>query len=324
MRLFKWHLVPKDELQKLQALSQHDPHAAAPERSRFNNPDLAALASNYLHTRAVLQAEIRQLQTQLAQQSSNGISSAALATEQADAEAQRTAARLEHMRSDFVAAASHELKTPLAGIEALSDALQMALQDDNPQTAATFAQHITAEIDKMRRLTESLLDLSRFDENPDADSISNLQSSIESAVIMPRRTAATKNIELAVHIDVPQTDAPLAKVSPTDASIILDNLLDNALHYTDTGRIDVQLALSSDEKSWLLVVRDTGIGVAEVDQHRIFDRFFRAECARNHNPAGSGLGLALVKKAVERWQGSIELQSEQGRGSSFTLTLPRA
>ncbi|MCL2606008.1 MAG: HAMP domain-containing histidine kinase [Coriobacteriia bacterium] len=319
MKILNWHIVPADELQELQDLSSRDARAAATAHARFNDPQLRLLANSIQQTRAILQTEVQRLQTECDQTRT----SFAVA-EAASAENERKDARLEHMRTDFVAAASHELKTPLAGIEALSDALQMALEDGDSETASIFAQHITVEINKMRELTEGLLDLSRFDENPDADSVSDLRTILEQATIMPSRTAKTKGIRLDVQIDSSLNGTLLAKVSPTDASIILDNLLENALHYTDSGTISVELHLTADKQMWLLSIRDSGMGIVSNDQQRVFERFFRAESSRAHNPAGTGLGLALVKKAVERWNGNIDLQSEAGTGSTFTVALPVA
>jgi len=295
MKLFGWQLIKDRELKAQQVLASQQQEELRTKISK-------------------LEAQIAQLDSKLKARS--------LAS--AKAEAQRKEARLEHMQTDFIAAASHELKTPLAGIEALGDALQMALEDKNHEAVSDFVEHIRAETSRMRTLTEDLLDLSRFDENPDADSVSNLRDAIESAIIMPKRNAQSQGIELILNIDESLQTTLLAKISPTDLSIILDNLLDNALHYTNKGSITVSLAKNTYKRMWQLEVKDTGTGISEEDQAQVFDRFYRADKSRSRDYGGTGLGLSLVKKSVERWGGTVELHSELGKGTSFILNIPVA
>lgn len=325
MKLFKWRILPEAELAKLQDISGRQdgsPTAGSIVGSpRFDSAELGSIARNVTQQRLALQAELHDLQLELEALRRD---SAAARAESAASEAKRKEARIEHMQTDFIAAASHELKTPLAGIEALGDALQMALEDDNLEAANTFAGHIKAEVRRMRALTEELLDLSRFDENPDSDSVSNLRAAIENALIMPQKAAIARGLVLSAHIDDSLPRTLFAKISPTDLSIILDNLLDNALHYTKEGSIDLSLRQDSDKKIWLLEVRDTGVGIASHDQPHVFERFYRADRSRSRDQGGTGLGLSLVKKAALRWNGSVVLQSELGKGSSFTVELPVA
>ena len=317
MRFFKWKLVKNDELQ---SLSSKDVSPSRLSRIRFYDPELEKVAQNIIQTHNKLLSEIQELQEK------QSILQARLAKYEQDnrSETRRKEARIEHMQTDFIAAASHELKTPLAGIEALSDALMMALEDGNMQAANNFIEHIKAETHRMRSLTEDLLDLSRFDENPDSDSVSNLRTAIENATVMPVRSTEAKGIKLQVSINENLEQTLLAKISPTDLSIILDNLLDNALHYTKKGSIELSLDISQDKKMWLLRVSDTGVGIAHHDQQHVFERFFRADRSRSRDNGGTGLGLSLVKKAVERWKGEIELHSELEVGSTFIVKLPVA
>ncbi|MCL2745705.1 MAG: HAMP domain-containing histidine kinase [Coriobacteriia bacterium] len=321
MKFLKWHLVPHDELRQLQDMSGENAHTPPRGQARFEDPALLSIAKNFTRTKAELQTEVQHLEVTQSTLESKLSASKGLTSK---AEQARKETRLEHMQTDFIAAASHELKTPLAGIEALGDALQMALQDDNPKAAQEFIQHIKVETSRMRALTEDLLDLSRFDENPDSDSVSDLRAAINSSVIMPKRTAKTKDLELEVHFDESLGTALLAKISPTDLSIILDNLLDNALHYTKEGHITLKVGLCTDKEMWILELHDTGEGIAAHDQAHVFERFYRADRSRSRDNGGTGLGLALVKKASERWKGDISLQSELGVGSIFTVKVPVA
>ena len=320
MRFFNWKLVKSDELQRLQNLSSEDASLSDLSRTRFYDLELERVVQNIIQTYNKLLNELQQLQEK------QSILQARLAKYEQDnrSETKRKEARIEHMQTDFIASASHELKTPLAGIEALSDALEMALEDGNMQAAHNFIEHIKTETYRMRTLTEDLLDLSRFDENPDSDSVSNLRTAFENATVMPARTAEAKGIKLHVAINEDLEQTLLAKISPTDLSIVLDNLLDNALHYTKEGSIKLSLDISDNKSMWLLRVSDTGVGIAQHDQQHVFERFFRADRSRSRDNGGTGLGLSLVKKAVERWKGEIELQSELEVGSTFIIKLPVA
>jgi len=298
MRFFNWQIISAAKLRQLENVK---------ESSQLS--------------RVSLHAEIENLQAELAKAKSNQASTSSTDS----AETARQELRLEHMRTDFIAAASHELKTPLAGIEALGDALDMAIADGNYEAAEEFVKHIRAETKRMRAMSEDLLDLSRFDENPDSDSVANLRAALQTALLMPTRAAKAKDLVFNLQIDPALGDGPLlAKISPTDLSIILDNLIDNALNYTLQGSISITLSKSDDKRSWLLEVKDTGIGIAEDEHDKVFERFYRVESSRSRDSGGSGLGLSLVKKAVERWHGEVRLCSQLGEGATFSLSLPVA
>ena len=107
---------------------------------------------------------------------------------------------------------------------------------------------------------------------------------------------------------------------PHNATLLVDNLLDNALTYTEKGSVRVRLA--SDGTAATLEVADTGIGIPPADQDRVFERFYRVDTARSREAGGTGLGLSLVRNAVRRGGGTIELESTVGKGSTFRVTLP--
>jgi len=112
------------------------------------------------------------------------------------------------------------------------------------------------------------------------------------------------------------------KAEPTDVAIALDNLLDNAIAYTEQGSVSVTVKAS--ESSVRIKVADTGPGIAPEHLGRIFERFYRVDRARSRESGGTGLGLALVRHVVERSGGSVTVASEPGAGTTFTLTVPRA
>lgn len=117
-------------------------------------------------------------------------------------------------------------------------------------------------------------------------------------------------------------DACLANIEPSDASLIFDNLIENAIMYTDEGSILV--TFEPHQHDIVVAVKDTGIGIPQADQARIFERFYRVNKARSREVGGTGLGLSLVRHAVERSNGTIEVRSAPGAGSEFIATLPRA
>jgi len=113
-----------------------------------------------------------------------------------------------------------------------------------------------------------------------------------------------------------------ARISAADAALVVDNLIDNAVAYTEEGSVRVRLATEGGRA--VLSVADTGIGIPARDQERIFERFYRVDKARSREEGGTGLGLALVRHAVDRAEGTISVESELGHGSTFTVRLPLA
>ena len=117
------------------------------------------------------------------------------------------------------------------------------------------------------------------------------------------------------------TDSCYADMEPSDASLIFDNLIENAIMYTDEGSILVTLKPHTHETE--ISVKDTGIGIPQADQSRIFERFYRVNKARSREVGGTGLGLSLVRHAIERGNGTIEVHSALGQGTEFTVHLPK-
>ena len=231
-------------------------------------------------------------------------------------------ARLERVRRDFVANASHELKTPVAGIQLLAESAESAAEDGDITQSLEFTRQIEAEASRLKRLVTDLLDLSRLDSAPAPDAITDVRLAVDNA-IAGHRGAAGRN-ELALNLDLSAirgVDVFMA-AEPTDVAIALDNLLDNAIAYTEQGSVSVTVKAS--ESSVRIKVADTGPGIAPEHLGRIFERFYRVDRARSRESGGTGLGLALVRHVVERSGGSVTVASEPGAGTTFTLTVPRA
>jgi two-component system, OmpR family, phosphate regulon sensor histidine kinase PhoR len=225
------------------------------------------------------------------------------------------ARRVEAMRRDFVADASHELKTPAASIQASAETLQRAVRDD-PKAAARFADRLRRDAIRLSRIVSDLLDLSRLEaERPVLEPI-RLDLVVAEEVDRIRPHAVEASVELAARIEVVTVGG-----SSKDLALLVRNLLDNAIRYTPPGG-KVRLELRAEGDRAILAVSDTGIGIPSRDLPRIFERFYRVDRARSRERGGTGLGLSIARHVVERYGGTITAQSELGRGSTFRVALP--
>ncbi len=221
----------------------------------------------------------------------------------------------------FVAEASHELKTPLM---VLRVGVERALT--NPKTPAESIQPLDEsleEINRMSELVDSLLMLARADEGraPLALVETDLRELANEAIETAQILAEAKNLTVQGHIP---TRPVVLGVDRTRIRQLLLNLVTNAVKYTPDGG-EIGVGLSDQDGTVQLVVRDTGIGIAAGDLPHIFDRFWRADPARSRDVAGTGtgLGLAITKWIAEVHGGSISVQSRPGKGTVFTVSLPR-
>jgi signal transduction histidine kinase len=227
--------------------------------------------------------------------------------------------RTQRIRREFVAHASHELKSPVAGLQTLAEAVREAVVDD-PETAQRFSERLATEAERLGRLISDLLDLSRLEDPSDVSKEKvDLSHLARCEVAAVRKEAEKKGIHLAENV------RPDIWVEGDDHQLvlILRNLLDNAVHYTPTdGHVVVDVRLEGNDA--VLRVIDTGIGIPHSAQTRVFERFYRVDRARSRERGGTGLGLAIVKHAVELHGGSIGLESEIEQGSTFIIRLPAA
>ncbi|MGH2788546.1 MAG: sensor histidine kinase [Actinomycetota bacterium] len=224
--------------------------------------------------------------------------------------------RTQRIRREFVAHASHELKSPVASMQALAEAVRQAA-DDDPTATQRFSERLVVEADRLGRLISDLLDLSRLEDMDDVTSENIDLSECSRRELEPfTRAAESKDIQLAADI----SDDVWVQGDAQQIGLIVRNLLDNAVRYTSTG--SVLLAVRQEEDEAVLSVTDTGMGIPLESQSRVFERFYRVDRARSRDRGGTGLGLAIVKHAVESHKGHVELESEVGRGSTFTVRLP--
>ncbi|MGP0068388.1 MAG: sensor histidine kinase [Isosphaeraceae bacterium] len=230
--------------------------------------------------------------------------------------------RLERMRQDFVANASHELKTPLASIKAYTETLlDWALHDETVNVR--FLERIDEQVERLNQLILDMLSLARlestqefFDHQP-LSVVPVLASCVESH----RDRAVSKNLTLAFdpgNLD----DDSLVLADEEAVRQIADNLIDNAIKYThENGLVRVSCQLRRD--MIIVEVADTGIGIPRDDLPRIFERFYRVDKARSRELGGTGLGLSIVKHLVQSINGKLEVTSRLGSGSKFTVAFPR-
>lgn len=229
--------------------------------------------------------------------------------------------RLDAIRRDFVANASHELKTPAAGILLLAQSAEQAIEDDDIDQALLFVHQMRTEAQRLQRLVTDLLDLSRLERGRCSEDVADVRHAVDLACSAHRRPAARRDLALTIDTKAVSGQDVAAAIHPTDLAIILDNLLSNAIAYTEQGEVTVTIDAS--EREVVIEVSDTGIGIPKADLERVFERFYRVDRARSRESGGTGLGLSLVRNAVQRAHGTVRISSHLGAGTTVTIRLPR-
>jgi two-component system, OmpR family, phosphate regulon sensor histidine kinase PhoR len=226
--------------------------------------------------------------------------------------------RLEVLRRDFVANASHELKTPVAAVRALAETLLTALPDD-PEAGRRFAERIGREAERLEVLARDLLDLSRVERGTlDVEPVDLVGLAKE---VADGYTDLAEERRVRLHTELqPQLSL---RGDRAQLGLLVSNLLDNALRHTPAkGTVCVRLEAA--EGRAVIQVADTGEGIPAGELSRVFARFYRVDKARARQTGGTGLGLAIVRHVAEAHGGTVRVDSELGRGSSFTVSLPLA
>jgi two-component system, OmpR family, phosphate regulon sensor histidine kinase PhoR len=225
--------------------------------------------------------------------------------------------RLEVLRRDFVANASHELKTPVAAVRALAETLLTALPDD-PEAGRQFAERIAREAERLDVLARDLLDLSRVERGTlDVEPV-DLVGLVKEVLGGYEDLATERRVRLRSELQQVSMRGDRAQLG-----LLLSNLLDNALRHTP-AKGTVCVRLDAAESRALLQVADTGEGIPARELPRVFERFYRVDKARARQTGGTGLGLAIVRHVAEAHGGTVRVDSELGRGSTFTVALPVA
>jgi signal transduction histidine kinase len=225
--------------------------------------------------------------------------------------------RIESMRRNFVADASHELKTPVASILASAETARMALAH-RPEEVPRFVDQIEEAARRLARIVEDLLDLSRLEAAGPTATLVDLGGVVSEEVGRLGGRAAEAGVSLEVD------SRPVSVIGDAaEFGLAVRNLCENAIRYADPGGAVRVLVERRGERA-RVVVADTGTGIPKRDLPHVFERFYRVDSARSRATGGTGLGLAIVKHAVERSGGSVSVSSELGVGSTFTIDLPAA
>jgi two-component system sensor histidine kinase SenX3 len=225
--------------------------------------------------------------------------------------------RTQQLRRQFVANASHELKTPVASLRALVEAIGGAVTED-PAAAARFAEQMNKEGQRMAALIDDLMDLSRV-EDPAAMHLGEADFSKIVAEETAQANERASASEIRIEVDI----EPELRIRGDDQhlKLMVRNLIENAIRYTPKGG-QVGVSLERADGWARLQVSDTGIGIPLQAQGRVFERFYRVDEDRARLSGGTGLGLSIVKNVAESHAGAVAVTSELDEGSTFTVTLP--
>lgn len=233
------------------------------------------------------------------------------------AEDQSEQARMEATRRDFVANVSHELKTPVAAMGVLAEALLESV--DDPQTAGRFGTRMLAESNRLASMVGELIELSRLQGAEPLPDVGDVDVDAVVTEAISRSKVAAESAEIEIDTDAPEGFRVLGD-QPLLVSA-LANLVSNAIAYSPHGST-VSISRRRNGENIEIAVTDRGIGIAQADQERVFERFFRVDKARSRATGGTGLGLAIVKHVAANHNGAIRLWSQPGTGSTFTLSIP--
>ena len=222
----------------------------------------------------------------------------------------------EEKRSRFVSDASHELKTPLASIKLLTDSV---LQNDmDMETVREFVSDIGSEADRLNRMSQKLLELSRGDSQPEhAVEVTYISPTIDRVIQMLQYNAKENGVTIKKNLE---TDSPVL-ILEDDLHQVIFNLVENGIKYNRSGG-ELCISLSKQHDTAILSFADTGVGIPKESIEHIFERFYRVDKARSRSTGGSGLGLSIVRNIVERNNGTINVTSQLGIGTKFTVVFP--
>lgn len=226
--------------------------------------------------------------------------------------------QVETTRQEFVSNVSHELKTPLSSIKVLGESILM--QENVPiEMYKEFLQDINSEVDRMANIINDLLELVKLEQREGGIHIdeTNLNKMVEDIMKRLFPLAEQKNIELLYE----ENKKVVIDADEMKLSLAISNLVENGIKYTPEGGT-VKVIVDSDHQNAFITIQDTGIGINEEEQGKVFDRFYRVDKTRDRETGGSGLGLAITHGAVMLHNGSIKLSSKEDKGTTFVVRLP--
>jgi signal transduction histidine kinase len=223
------------------------------------------------------------------------------------------------MRSHFVASVSHELKTPLTAIRMFAETLAMGRAGDE-RTRSEYLHTVVNESERLSRLVDNVLDFSRIEQGKKIYRLQcvSLPEIVRAAANAMQYPLTQEGFALNVAID---ENLPAVMADPDALQQAILNLLANAMKYSGDAR-EIDLCLTRCDKEAVIRVADRGIGIPAEDQPRIFEKFYRVRSAQSDRIAGTGLGLTLVTHIVKAHGGRLQVVSELGAGSTFSIHLP--
>ncbi|HNL09280.1 MAG TPA: PAS domain S-box protein [Turneriella sp.] len=227
-------------------------------------------------------------------------------------------------KSEFLANMSHEIRTPLNGVIGFTELL---LNAELPATSREYVRNANTSAQTLMEVLNNILDFSKIeaDKLEIDESETNVAELCEQVMDVVRYSAARKGIELLLNIaqDIPR----FALIDAVRMKQVLVNLLHNAVKFTDHGEVELKLsasfAASTETATYQFTVRDTGIGIAPEQQHRIFEAFTQADSSISRKYGGTGLGLVITSNLIEKMGGQLQLESAPGFGSTFSFALTR-
>jgi two-component system, OmpR family, phosphate regulon sensor histidine kinase PhoR len=227
--------------------------------------------------------------------------------------------RLENIRRDFASNVSHELKTPLTIIQTSAETLLDGAIDD-PEFSRRFLERIEEQGGRLQELIEDLLQLARIESREQAFDVTSVPVRLVVESLVEELASLSESRKVLLQIESGHSDINVAADKRAFRTII-ENLLSNGLKYTPEGG-HVVISWTYDEAHAVISVRDTGVGISRENRKRIFERFFRVDRARTREIGGTGLGLSIVKHLAMTFDGEVSVESEVGKGSTFSLRIP--
>jgi len=229
--------------------------------------------------------------------------------------------KLENIRKDFVANVSHEIKTPITAIKGFVETLRDGAMQ-SPQDAERFLGIIQNHVLRLESLVEDLLSLSRIEEETEKEEIILEEKPLKEVLAGALQLCQVKAEPKQISMELSCSDDVAARINSSLLEQAVVNLLDNAVKYSEQGKT-IRVQTEATPQEILIRVRDEGYGIEKQHLERLFERFYRVDKARSRKLGGTGLGLAIVKHIMEAHGGRVSVESQLGRGSTFTLHLPR-
>ncbi len=229
------------------------------------------------------------------------------------------AVHLSEMKSDFVSNVSHELRTPVASIRTFGELLRLG--HASPEKVREYGEHIESESRRLSRLIDNILDFARIESGRKTYRFrpGRLERIVEHAV--KSFEVRTRGDGFVFSLELPEEPLPEMRMDPDAIGQVMYNLLDNAVKYSGESR-SIEVSVRQEEGVAWCIVRDHGVGIAEDQRDRIFERFHRVGTGLVHDVKGSGLGLSIVQHVVAAHDGEVAVESQVGHGTTVTLRLP--